>query len=99
MDISFSNEKRAVQVGFQPTTYSTTYEADVLPTELPRQLSWPGRIKAIHGQPVQDYCRFYGMKSRGRKRKGGVLVAQSNHISREIEDNPLVVRSSVAIAT
>ena len=38
---SMENEKRAAQVGFKPTTYvRTTYEEDVLPTELPRQLSY-----------------------------------------------------------
>ena len=30
------------------------YEADALPTELPRQLSWLGRIKAIQGKGNQS---------------------------------------------
>ena len=51
LNISFFNEKRAAQVGFKPTTIGrTAHEADALPTELPRQLSWLGRIKAIQGQ-------------------------------------------------
>ena len=28
----------------------TAYKADALPTELPRQLSWLGQIKAIQGK-------------------------------------------------
>ena len=60
LNISFPNEKRAAQVGFKPTTYCirgrlrwdsnprhTAYEADALPTELPRQLSWLGRINGM----------------------------------------------------
>ena len=31
-------------------TQHTAYEADALTTELPRQLSWLGRIKAIQGK-------------------------------------------------
>ena len=45
LNISFSNEKRAAQVGFE----HTAYEADVLPTELPRQPSWLGQIKVYKG--------------------------------------------------
>ena len=52
MNISFSmeNEKRAAQVELEPTTY----EADALPTELPWQLSWLGRIKVIQGKGNQS---------------------------------------------
>ena len=32
----------------------TAYETDALPTELPRQLSWLGRIKAIQGKDNQS---------------------------------------------
>ena len=52
--LSVESEKRAAQVGFEPTT-QCAYKADALPTELPRQFSWLGRIKAIQGlqgQPV-----------------------------------------------
>ena len=54
LNISFSmeNEERAAQVGFKPTTYS--YEADALPTELPRQLSWLGRINAVQDKGNQS---------------------------------------------
>ena len=47
LNISFSmeNKKRAAQVGFKLMTYYL--EADALPTELLKQLSWLGRIKAI----------------------------------------------------
>ena len=56
LNISFSidNEKEAAQVGFESTTYSTAYKADVLPTELPRQLSWLSQIKAIQGKGNQS---------------------------------------------
>ena len=50
--ISMENEKRAAQVGFKPT--NTAYEADALPTELPRHLSWLDRIKAIQGKGNQS---------------------------------------------
>ena len=32
----------------------TAYEADALPTELPRQLSWLGQIKAVQGKGNQS---------------------------------------------
>ena len=32
----------------------TAYETDALPTELPRQLSWLGRIKATQGKGNQS---------------------------------------------
>ena len=55
LNISFSTEKGAAQVGFEPTTYlHSTYEAAALPTELPRQLSWLGRIKEEQGKGNQS---------------------------------------------
>ena len=43
--LSMENEKRAAQV--DSNQRHTAHETDALPTELPRQLSWLGRIKAI----------------------------------------------------
>ena len=58
ISLSMENEKRAAQVGFDPTTYCiyirTAYEADALPTELSRQLSWLGHIKASQGKGNQS---------------------------------------------
>ena len=44
MNISSPNEKELLRWDSNPQ--HTAYEADDLPTELPRQLSWLGRIKA-----------------------------------------------------
>ena len=46
------NEKRAAQVGWNPQ--HAAYDADALPTELPRQLSWLDQIKAIQGKGNQS---------------------------------------------
>ena len=49
---SMENEKRAAQVRvrWDSNPWHTACEADALPTEIPRQLSWLGRIKAIQGK-------------------------------------------------
>ena len=54
LNISFSmeNEKELLRWDLNPQ--HTAYEADALPTELPRQLSWLGRIKVIQGKGNQS---------------------------------------------
>ena len=49
---SIENKKELLRWGSNPR--HTAYEADALPTELPRQLSWLGRIKAIQGKGNQS---------------------------------------------
>ena len=45
------NERRAAQVRCDLNPQHAAYEADALPAELPRQLSWPG-CSTRQGQPV-----------------------------------------------
>ena len=40
--VPFSNERKAAQVGFEPTTYYTNYVVDAPPTEPSMQLRWLG---------------------------------------------------------
>ena len=50
LNIIFPMKKELLRWGLHPQ--HTTYKVDALPIELPRQLSWLDRIKAIQGQPV-----------------------------------------------
>ena len=52
MNISFPMKKELLR--WDSNTQHTAYEADALTTELPRQLSWLGRIKAIQGKGNQS---------------------------------------------
>ena len=54
MNISFSMEKEKELLRWDSNPQYTAYEADALPIELPRQLSWLGRIKAIQGKGNQS---------------------------------------------
>ena len=49
----FPMKKELLRWDSNPRHTCTAYEANALPTELPRQLSWLGRIKATQGQPVE----------------------------------------------
>ena len=48
LNIYFSNEKELLRWDSNPIHIA--YEVNALPTELPRQLSWLGQIKAIQGK-------------------------------------------------
>ena len=55
LNIFFSIENKKELLRWDSNPRHTAYEADALPTELPRQLCWLGRIKAVQGkgnQPV-----------------------------------------------
>ena len=41
-------------LGWNSNPQHTAYKADALPTELPRQLRWMDRIKAIQGKGSQS---------------------------------------------
>ena len=48
------NEEEKELLRWDSKPQHTAYEADALPTELPRQLSWLDRIKAIQGKGKQS---------------------------------------------
>ena len=52
MNIPFSieNEKKKELLRWDSKPRHTAYKAYALPTELPRQLCWLGRIKALQGK-------------------------------------------------
>ena len=54
MNISFSMENKKELLRWDSNPQYTAYEADALPTELPRQLSCLGRIKAIRDKGNQS---------------------------------------------
>ena len=53
LSISFLMKKELLRRDSNPR--HTAYEVDALPTELPKQLSWLGPIKAIQGKGNQSY--------------------------------------------
>ena len=54
LTISFSMEMKKELLRWDSNPRHTAYEVDALPTELSRQLSWLGRIKAIQGKGNQS---------------------------------------------
>ena len=51
LNISFSMEKELLRWELNPR--HAAHKADALPTEVPKQLSWLGQIKAIQGKGNQ----------------------------------------------
>ena len=56
----------------------TAYEANALPTELLRQVSWLGRIKAIYAQPQHSYSALVSSRGTMTVISKTVLVLHSN---------------------
>ena len=79
----FQMKKTLLRWDSNPQTY-TTYETDALPTELSRQLSWLGRIKAMQEQRVMvtfDHHTLHNVvngrlsESTVENRRGGAELA------------------------